>query len=69
MELPNVFTRPDWRDLHIMSSFRFHCDIASAYNNLDIPVVNWFVTNYDQNSIRYWFHREWEYKPYLCIRL
>jgi len=69
MDLDVSLTRSDWRDLHIMSNYRFHCAISTSYNNFDIPVLDWFVEHYDQNSIRYWFHREWEYKPYLCIRL
>ena len=80
MDLPDVvvsiirdFSRPltryDWRQLHRMTTFAFHCDIASAYNHFDFPVLTWFIHNYDQLAIRYWFYTSTHRKPYLQIRL
>jgi len=46
MELP--VTRPYWRELHRMTSYRFHCDILIRYNNpYKRPrVIYTFVKNY-----------------------
>jgi len=42
-------TRPDWRNLHRMTSYRFHCDILIRYNQpYKRPrVIYTFVNNYD----------------------
>ena len=40
-------TRPDWRDLHRMTSYRLHCGILLRYNERRNPVIYTFVKNYD----------------------
>ena len=61
-------THPDWREIHRMSDYRFHTGIANSYNNFDIPIIDKFVADYDNDSRIYWFMPA-EVKPYLCIRL
>ena len=60
-------TRPDWRDLHRMTDYRFHAGISSSYNDYILPVVEWFIMNYDQDLYRYRLHNVGANRPYLFI--
>ena len=47
-------TRPDWRTLHRMPAYRFHCSVRDTYNMLVIPVIYWFINNYDEIHYTYY---------------
>ena len=68
-EFSRPITRPDWRHLHRMTSYRFHVGISTTYNDFDLPVIISFVENYDQHLYRYWFHTVGANRPYLFLRL
>ena len=72
MALPDDVSRPDWRTLHRMTSYRFHCDILILYNerNRRPKVIYTFVRNYSrcpQDKFTYMF--EYTYKPVAYLRL
>jgi len=46
-------TRPDWRNLKPMYSFKFHRDIMNTFNARDIPVINSFVERYMRQEMLY----------------
>jgi hypothetical protein len=39
-------TRPDWRDLHLMSARTLHEDVCMRYNLTNTPVIQKFIFNY-----------------------
>jgi hypothetical protein len=49
-------TRPDWRTLHRMPAYRLHCSVRDTYNLFDIPVIDWFLVNYDEIHYTYFGH-------------
>jgi hypothetical protein len=46
-------TRPGWRKLKPMYSFKFHRDIMNTFNVRDIPVINSFVERYRRQDMQY----------------
>jgi hypothetical protein len=62
-------TRPDWRTLRRMTSYRFHSDILNLYNerNRRPKVIYTFVRDYDQDKFTYMF--DYTYKPVAYLRL
>lgn len=58
-------TRSDWRTVHSMNAYSFHSAILRAYNHSDIPVIETFVHNYDQNKYIYYFNT----KPFACLSI
>jgi hypothetical protein len=46
-------TRPGWRKLKPMYSFKFHRDIMNTFNVRDIPVINSFVERYRRHEMQY----------------
>ena len=68
LTLMNYESHPEWRDLHVMTTLKFHRAVAATYNRVNIPVLEWFVDNYNGN-LPYWFHRLLERKPYSPVRV
>lgn len=50
-------TRSDWRTLHRMCEFKFHTDIAYAYNTTNLPSINSFVHTYENTPNKYKYLR------------
>ena len=46
-------SRPGWRELKPMYSFKFHRDIMNTFNVRDIPVINSFVERYRRQNMQY----------------
>jgi hypothetical protein len=61
-------TIPEWRDLHKMTTLRFHRAVAATYNRVKIPVLDRFVDTYHGN-LPYWFRRLLERKPYTPVNV
>jgi len=61
-------TIPEWRDLHKMTTLRFHRAVAATYNRVKIPVLDRFVDTYHGN-LPYWFKSLLERKPYRPVRV
>ena len=58
-EFSRPVTRPDWRTLHRFDEERLLWYICAIYNSKRIPVIERFVTSYDQDRT---------YKPnYTCL--
>ena len=62
-------TRPDWRGLHLMTSYRFHINIKNAFNLKNIPVINSFAERYDQFEYTYVFGQGRLFDPIVLIYL
>ncbi len=80
MELPNDVlvvikefsrprTRPDWRGLHLMTSYRFHINIKNTFNKRNIPAINTFAKRYDQSEYTYVFGQGRFFDPIILIFL
>jgi hypothetical protein len=55
-EFSRPATRPDWRTLRRMTSYKLHCAIREIYNYTYIPVIILFVSTYDQYEYYYVFN-------------
>jgi hypothetical protein len=68
-EFSRPVTRPDWRGLHLMTSYRFHINIKHAFNFKNIPVINSFTERYDQSEYTYVFGQGRLFDPIVLIYL
>ena len=64
-------TRPDWRDLHRMTAYRFHRAILISYNErLTRPrVIYTFVARYCRCPGTYIYLFDYLHKPVVFLRL
>ena len=62
-------TRPNWRGLHLMTSYRFHINIKNTFNQMNIPVINHFAERYDQLEYTYVFGQGRLFEPIVLIFL
>ena len=60
-------TRPDWRHLHRMTLYRFHYNVATCHNEMNLPVINSFTERYDQTHYKYIFGHGKSWHPVLRI--
>jgi hypothetical protein len=60
-------TRPDWKGLHLMTSYRFHINIKNSFNSKNIPVINSFAERYDQSEFTYVFGQGRFFEPIVII--
>ena len=56
-EFSKPVTRPDWRVIRHMESLELHWLILAIYNTKRVPVIERFVTYYDQFEYLYIFHQ------------
>lgn len=68
-EFSRPVTRPDWRGLHLMTSYRFHINIKNAFNLKNIPVIISFAERYDQFEYTYVFGQGRLFDPIVLIYL
>jgi len=68
-EFSRPITRPDWRGLHLMTSYRFHINIKNTFNEKNIPVIISFAERYDQNEYAYVFGQGRFFDPIVVIFL
>jgi hypothetical protein len=68
-EFSRPITRPDWRGLHLMTSYRFHINIKNTFNEKNIPVIISFAERYDQNEYKYVFGQGRFFDPIVLIFL
>ena len=68
-EFSRPITRPDWRGLHLMTSYRFHINIKNTFNHKNIPVIISFAERYDQNEYKYVFGQGRFFDPIVLIFL
>lgn len=61
-------TRPDWRGLHRMTSYKFHINIKISFNSKNIPVINSFAERYDQSEFTYVFGQGRFFEPIVLIK-
>ena len=62
-------TRPDWRGLHVMTSYKFHINIKKSFNEKNIPAINSFAERYDQSEFTYVYGQGRLFDPILIIIL
>ena len=68
-EFSRPITRPDWRGLHLMTSYRFHINIKNTFNQKNIPVIISFAERYDQSEYTYVFGQGRLFDPIVLIYL
>jgi hypothetical protein len=70
-EFSRPVTRPDWRRLHHMPAYKFHCYVRDTYNQLSLPIINWFVEHYDQSQYTYIYRHNYLFRwsPIQYIKL
>jgi hypothetical protein len=68
-EFSRPITRPDWRGLHLMTSYKFHINIKKSFNEKNIPAINSFAERYDQSEFTYVFGQGRLFDPILIIIL
>jgi len=66
-EFTRPISRPDWRNLRPMSSRKFHLSILETYYLSYIPVIETYITRYDQ--IQYSYVSCSTYQPILKLRV
>jgi len=66
-EFARPITRADWRNLRPMPSRWFHLAILDTYYHFNLPVIESYITRYDQ--IEYSYIPRSTYQPIYVLRL